>query len=60
MLGVLLSNLKLEYVYSSRFGQKVVEYCAQKRGVTPDDFKLLMADDTLRQLEKTAWCWVLV
>lgn len=52
MLGVLLSNLKLEYVYSSRFGQKVVEYCAQKRGVTPDDFKLLMADDTLRQLEK--------
>ncbi len=53
ILGVLLSNLKFEYFYSPAFGEKVVEYCAQKRGVTPDDFRLLMVDDTVRQLEKS-------
>ncbi len=53
MLGVLLNKLKITYENSPEFGQKVMEYCAQKRGVTPEDFKLLMADDLIREIERS-------
>ena len=52
MLGVLLNNLKITYENSPEFGQKVTEYCARKRGVTPEDFKLLMADELTREIER--------
>ncbi|WP_456407566.1 hypothetical protein [Thiolapillus sp.] len=51
-LGVLLNNLKITYDNLPEFGEKVAEYCAQKRGLTPEQFKLLMADDYLREIEK--------
>ncbi len=52
MLPALLSSLKISYENSPEFGQKVAEYCAQKRGVTPEDFKLLMADELIREIER--------
>lgn len=50
-LGVSLSNLKITHDTPAEFGEKVAAYCAQKRGLTPAQFKLLMADDYLRQIE---------
>ena len=51
MLGVMLSSFKVSYFYSPEFGQKVVEYCAEKRGVSPQDYKLLLVDDAIREIE---------
>ncbi|WP_456415484.1 hypothetical protein [Thiolapillus sp.] len=52
LLGALLSGLKITYENAPEFGRKVTEYCAQKRGVTPEDFKLLMVDDFIREIER--------
>ncbi len=52
MLGVSLARLKVTYDYDPEFGQKVVEYCAEKRNLTPEQFKLLMMDDMIREIEK--------
>ncbi len=52
MLGVLLNNLKITYETPPEFGQKVTEYCARKRGMTPEDFKLLMVDDLIHEIER--------
>lgn len=52
VLGILLARLKVTYDYAPEFGKKVVEYCAQKRNLTPEQFKLLMMDDMIREIEK--------
>lgn len=51
LMGVALSHLKITYDYSPEFGRKVTEYCAQKRGLTPEQYKLLLADEIVKELE---------
>ncbi len=49
-LTVLLERMKLSLDYIPEFGRKMVDYCAQKRGVEPEQFKLLMVDDFFSEL----------
>ncbi len=49
-MGVALANLKLDYYVDPEFGQRVIEYCAEKRGLTPEQYSELLADEMIREM----------
>jgi hypothetical protein len=52
MMGVLLEQFKISFDYIPEFGRQTVAYCADKRGLEPKQFQLLMVDDFMMELRE--------
>ena len=51
-MGVALANLKIDYYVEPQFGQRIAEYCAGKRGLSPEQYSELLADEMIREMSR--------
>ncbi len=51
-MGVALANLKINYYVEPEFGQRIAEYCAGKRGLSPEQYSELLADEIIREMSR--------
>ncbi|GEM_PF-5090891 len=51
-MGVALANLKLTYYTSPDFGHRIAAYCGEKRGLEAEQYSELLADQTLRMVNR--------
>ncbi|WP_457675252.1 hypothetical protein [Thiolapillus sp.] len=49
-MGVALANLKMNYYVSPDFGRRVAEYCADREGLTVDQYSERFADEMIRDI----------
>ncbi len=51
-MGVALANLKINYHVEPEFGQRITEYCAGKRGLSPEQYSELLADEIIHEMSR--------
>ena len=52
IMGIALAHLKLDYSVDRRFGQRIIEYCAEKRDLTPERYSELLADEMIYEMSR--------
>ncbi len=52
IMGVALANLKINYYVEPEFGRRITEYCAGKRGLSPEQYSELLAEEMIREMSR--------